>query len=154
MNLRLVIVLLGLLGFVGGQMEAGSSRGTFSPEDEVLIQQKWPDAIHTPSGVRYIIAKEGEGLTPMKGMRLKVLYEGSLLDGTVFDAVSNVEEPFTFQLGMRQVIEGWEEVFRDMKKGERRILIIPHEMAYGLKGQGKAIPRRSTLIFDVTLLDY
>ncbi len=134
-------------------MEAGS-RGTFSPEDEVIIQQKWSDAIETPSGLRYIIQKEGEGLPPMKGMRLKVLYKGSLIDGTVFGSVSNEENPFTFQLGRGQVIDGWEEAFREMTKGEERILIIPHELAYGLRGRLPKIPRRATLIFEVTLLDF
>jgi peptidylprolyl isomerase len=133
---------------------AASSRGTFSPEDEVIIEQKWSDAIETPSGLRYIIQEEGEGLPPMKGMRLKVLYKGSLIDETVFGSVSNKENPFTFQLGRGQVIDGWEEAFRDMTKGEKRLLIIPHELGYGLRGQKPKIPSRATLIFEVTLLDF
>ena len=138
-----------------GQIEA-SSRGTFSPGDEVIIQQKWSDAVETPSGLRYIVKEEGEGSPPMKGVRLKVLYKGSLIDGTVFSSVSNEEKPFTFQLGRSpsQVIDGWEEAFREMRKGEKRILIIPHELGYGLKGKKPNIPRRATLIFEVTLLDF
>jgi peptidylprolyl isomerase len=153
MNLRLGMALMSLMICTYGQIEA-SSRGTFSPEDEVIIQQKWTDAIETPSGLRYVVQEEGEGHPPMKGVRLKVLYKGSLIDGTVFSSVSNEEKPFTFQLGRRQVIDGWEEAFREMRKGEKRILIIPHELGYGLKGKKPKIPRRATLIFEVTLLDF
>lgn len=92
----------------------------------------------------------GKGVEAQAGDTLKVHYTGRLSDGTVFDT-SVGGEPFTFILGARQVIPGWEQGFEGMKVGGKRILVIPPNLAYGSQGVGP-IPPNATLTFQVELL--
>jgi FKBP-type peptidyl-prolyl cis-trans isomerase len=131
---------------------AAAPKGEFSPEEEQVIFEKWPTAIEMPSGLRYVVLREGTGPTPRPRQRLRALYEGSLLDGTEFDKKTDPADAFEFVLGTRQVIEGWEQGFKDMRVGERRILIIPHALGYGLRGRPPDIPNRAVLVFTVELL--
>ena len=128
-------------------------RGSFSAEDEEIIEQQWPGYEQTPSGLRYVIDQEGTGEKPLRGMKVSVIYSGFLLDGTKFSENTDRENPFEFRLGAGEVIQGWEEAFADMRKGEKRILIVPYALAYGLKSHGEKIPRRSTLVFYVEIID-
>jgi FKBP-type peptidyl-prolyl cis-trans isomerase len=73
-------------------------------------------------------------------------------EGAMFDSSKKREKPFTFQLGKKKVIRGWEESLQDMCPGEKRLLEIPPHYAYGSKGAGKLIPPDSTLVFEVELL--
>jgi len=82
---------------------------------------------------------------------VSVNYEGKFLDGQVFDA-SAKGSPATFRIG--EVIEGWNEALLDMKKGEKRLLVIPPELAYGEKGYPGAIPPNSFLVFEVELVGF
>lgn len=132
---------------------AAGLRGTFSGDDELIIEERWPGYMETPSGLRYIVEKEGTGEKPLRGMKISVLYTGWLMDGTKFNEGLDPEDPFQFRLGGKDVIKGWEEAFADMREGEIRILIIPHELGYGLRGNGTKIPRRSALIFRVEVID-
>jgi FKBP-type peptidyl-prolyl cis-trans isomerase len=127
-------------------------RAEFSRQDEEIINKKWPEAVSTPSGLRYIQLKEGTGARPLPRQRLSVLYRGMLLDGKEFSASLDPEKPFVFTLGTRRVIAGWEEAFPDMRVGEKRLLIIPYALAYGLLGRPPDIPNRATLVFEVELL--
>lgn len=123
--------------------------------NEKLIREKWPNAKTTPSGLRYVITKPGVGRKPKRGMKVKVHYTGTLLDGTEFDSSrKSGRPPFEFDVGTGRVIQGWHIGVGDMKKGERRILIIPHELAYGPRGRPPVIPPSATLVFDVELLDF
>lgn len=99
-------------------------------------------------GLRVAIVHEGEGAPLEKGMRVKVNYTGWLETGKKFDSSVGRPEPFEFTLGAGQVIKGWEEGLAGIKPGERRQLVIPPELAYGDRRQGK-IPPRATLIFNV-----
>ena len=110
------------------------------------------DAVTTASGLKYIEIKEGDGATPQKGQTVVVHYTGTLEDGTKFDSSRDRNQPFSFKLGVGQVIQGWDEGLSTMKVGGRRQLIIPSDLGYGPRGAGGVIPPNATLIFDVELL--
>ncbi len=111
----------------------------------------------TESGLAYVVQSPGTGGTPKQGDLVKVHYTGKLLDGKVFDSsVGNPQtggQPIDFRVGVGMVIPGWEEGIMSMKKGEKRMLIIPSGLAYGTEGSGP-IPANSVLLFDVELVDF
>jgi rhodanese-related sulfurtransferase len=95
----------------------------------------------------------GTGAVAELGMKVKVHYTGTLLNGTVFDSSIPRKKPFEFILGRGQVIQGWEKGILGMKVGEKRKLLIPPELAYGESGSGDSIPPNSQLIFNVELIN-
>ena len=118
------------------------------------IANRWPNAVRDDeTGIYYEIKTEGTGSKPAQGTKITVHYTGTLMDGTKFDSSRDRDEPFQFNVGAGQVIPGWDISLMDMKKGERRIIILPPEMAYGSRGIGP-IPPDSWLVFDVELLDF
>ncbi|NEO11905.1 MAG: FKBP-type peptidyl-prolyl cis-trans isomerase [Moorea sp. SIO4G2] len=119
-----------------------------SSESETNMDQ----AVTTPSGLKYIDLVEGEGATPEKGQTVVVHYTGTLEDGSKFDSSRDRNRPFSFTIGVGQVIKGWDEGVSSMKVGGRRQLIIPPDLGYGARGAGGVIPPNATLIFDVELL--
>ncbi len=123
-------------------------------EQAALIKEKWPNAKKTASGLMYVVTKEGSGEKPKMGQKVKAHYTGTLLNGTKFDSSRDRGVPFEFQVGKGRVIKGWDEAFLDMKKGEKRILIIPYHLAYGKRGRPPTIPPKATLVFDVELIDF
>lgn len=84
---------------------------------------------------------------------LTMHYTGTLQDGSKFDSSLDRDQPFTFQLGVGQVIKGWDQGLVDMCVGEKRKLIIPSALAYGERGAGNVIPRGATLNFEVELIN-
>ncbi len=119
-----------------------------------LIKQNWPDAVSTPSGLKYVLVEEGKGdATPSSGAMIKAHYTGKLLDGTKFDSSYDRGTPIDFPVGQGRVIKGWDEAFLGMKKGEKRVLIIPPSLGYGPQGRGP-IPPNAYMIFDVELVDF
>lgn len=119
-----------------------------------VIKEKWPNAERTDSGLMYVVSKQGKGPKPQKGQMVKAHYTGTLLNGKKFDSSRDRGIPFEFPVGVRRVIPGWDEAFLDMKKGEKRVLIIPHPLAYGERGYPPVIPPKATLVFDVELIDF
>jgi len=104
--------------------------------------------------------KVGDGSEALAGKRVTVHYTGWLFDttkpenkGRKFDSSRDRDEPFTFRLGAREVIEGWDRGVAGMKVGGQRTLTIPADMGYGSRGAGGVIPPNATLLFEVELLD-
>ena len=111
------------------------------------------DGTTTPSGLIYWDVVVGTGATAVSGTQVKVHYTGWLLNGQKFDSSLDRGEPFSFLLGVGQVIKGWDEGVAGMKVGGKRQLRIPPTLGYGAEGSGGVIPPNATLIFDVELLD-
>jgi peptidylprolyl isomerase len=121
-------------------------------KEQTIIKIKWPNATKTDSGLMYTVVKEGSGDKPASGTMISAHYTGTFLDGREFDS-SDPGKPIRFPVGTGRVIEGWDEALLDMKKGEKRILIVPPDLAYGNKQRGP-VPPNSTLVFEVELVDF
>jgi FKBP-type peptidyl-prolyl cis-trans isomerase len=144
--------LLVLLVFAAPVLRA--QREKIPEEDLEFVEKNFPHAQKTSTGLRYIVQVEGKGDCPQAGDIVRLLYAGRFLDGTIFEQNNDRQHPFTFRLGRNQVIEGWEQIMELMKPGERLIVIIPPEMAYGMRGSPPRIPRNATLVFLIELLDF
>lgn len=117
------------------------------------LKNRWPEAIETPSGLRYVVEKKGDGKkSPKLGQMVTVHYTGTLLDGRIFDSSVKRGSPAEFSVG--EVIEGWNEALQTMTKGEKRTLIIPPDLGYGSMGYPGVIPPDSYLVFEVELLKF
>jgi FKBP-type peptidyl-prolyl cis-trans isomerase FklB len=110
-----------------------------------------PGVVVLPSGLQYQIVKEGTGPKPTETDKVKVHYEGKLIDGTFFDSSIQRGEPIEFNVN--GVIAGWTEALQLMPVGSKWILYIPSSLAYGDNQAGPTIKPGSTLIFEVELLD-
>ena len=119
-----------------------------------IIQEKYGNTEITASGMRYIVHNAGEGACPKVGNNVKAHYTGYLLNGTKFDSSVDRKQAFQFKVGQGQVIQGWDEAFLAMKKGEKRTIILPPELGYGARGAGGVIPPNAFLVFEVELLDF
>lgn len=100
------------------------------------------------------ILAEGSGGSPEEGNMVKAHYTGTLEDGSEFDSSRSRNKVFEFQIGKGQVIKGWDLGFASMKKGEKAILRIRGDYAYGKRGSPPKIPPNATLNFDVELIDF
>jgi FKBP-type peptidyl-prolyl cis-trans isomerase FklB len=110
-----------------------------------------PGVISTPSGLQYIVLKEGSGPKPGLTDKVKCHYHGTLIDGRVFD--SSVDRGQPIELSVNGVIAGWTEALQLMSVGSKWKLFIPSNLAYGDQQAGALIAPGSTLIFDIELLD-
>ncbi|HMQ49288.1 MAG TPA: FKBP-type peptidyl-prolyl cis-trans isomerase [Saprospiraceae bacterium] len=109
-----------------------------------------PEVTILPSGLQYEVIQAGTGAKPTAADKVTVHYQGTLLDGTVFDSSIKRGQPATFGVG--QVIAGWTEALQLMQEGSKWILYIPQNLAYGARGAGGQIGPYSTLIFEVELI--
>ncbi len=140
---------------IAAQLTKSQSAIAMVTDNHNLIASKTmsdANVVTTPDGLKYTEIKEGTGATPKKGQTVEVHYTGTLQDGTKFDSSRDRGQPFEFQLGVGQVIKGWDEGISTMKVGGRRKLIIPPQLGYGARGAGGVIPPNATLLFDVELL--
>ena len=107
--------------------------------------------ITLPSGLQYQVINEGTGKKPNATDKVKCHYEGTLIDGTLFDSSIKRGQPAVF--GVNQVIRGWVEALQLMSEGAKWRLFIPSELGYGAQQAGELIPPHSTLIFEVELIE-
>ena len=116
-----------------------------------LAENAKKDGVVTlPSGLQYQVLKEGNGKKPYATDQVVCHYEGTLIDGTVFDSSYKRNEPATF--GLNQVIAGWTEGVQLMSEGAKYRFFIPYNLAYGERGAGAQIPPFAALVFDVELI--
>ena len=144
--MAVLLVVLVLAAAACGSDEMGSDGSSAAEEgcDTGMVT--------TDSGLQYENTECGEGAAAAPGDVVTVHYTGKLENGETFD--SSVDgEPFTFQLGVSQVIQGWQEGVAGMSEGGERTLTIPPELGYGKAGRPPVIPRNSTLIFDIEVLE-
>lgn len=170
-------VLLGFLVIIAsaarsetpGQTNPGGSAGqpaqqtalmpqarTFSAEENAALAEQFNDATVRPSGLRFIIRAPGTGdATPRRGQEVVVHYVGRfLLGGRKFDSSYDRGKPLTFLAGVGRVIPGWDAMIIEMKRGEKRTVIIPWWLGYGTRGAPPVIPPKASLVFEIELLDF
>lgn len=134
------------------QAEAAERGKAAKGEGEAFLKEnaKRAGITVTPSGLQYEVVKEGTGRQPKASDTVRCHYEGTLIDGTVFDSSYRRNQPAEF--GLRQVIAGWTEGVQLMKEGSIFKFYIPYNLAYGERGAGADIPPYAALIFTVELI--
>jgi FKBP-type peptidyl-prolyl cis-trans isomerase len=147
--LRLAAVLLALFA---APVVLHAQRERLPPEDVDVVEKRWPDAKKTFTGIRYIVETAGKGALLQPGDKVMVTYVGSLLSGKVFDKILDKEHPFSFRIDRGEVITGWDQIFQLMRPGDKWIVIVPPELAYGRRGSPPKIPGYSTLVFEIEVV--
>lgn len=150
-TLRILTFVLAITS-VSLQVHAVSDTPTAKPKKESAKPMEKSKVTTTASGLKYEDIKIGTGESPKRGQRVTVHYTGTLKDGTKFDSSRDRNQPFTFIIGVGQVIKGWDEGVATMKVGGQRKLMIPPTLGYGASGAGNVIPPNADLNFDVELL--
>ncbi|WP_346747594.1 FKBP-type peptidyl-prolyl cis-trans isomerase [Prevotella jejuni] len=135
------------------QAAAAEAGKAAKAEGEAFLAEngKKEGIITLPSGLQYQVLKEGNGKKPSATDQVVCHYEGTLIDGTVFDSSYQRNQPATF--GLNQVIPGWTEGVQLMQEGAKYRFFIPYKLAYGERGAGAQIPPFATLVFDVELIE-
>ena len=133
------------------EMAAKGAKVKAEGEDFLKANQTAEGVITLPSGLQYKVLKEGSGKKPKATDQVKCHYEGTLIDGTVFDSSYRRGEPAVFPLN--GVIAGWTEGVQLMSEGAKFRFFIPFNLAYGENGAGNSIPPYAALIFDVELIE-
>ena len=159
-KLSLITIILLALNGCKAETNNSNSSSTNSTNTNVLSTKETSAMTATITELQKVDTQVGTGREAEPGFNVSVHYTGWLYDeaaadkkGQKFDSSVDRKQPFKFDLGSGQVIQGWDEGFAGMKIGGKRTLIIPAEMGYGSRGAGGAIPPNATLIFDVELLD-
>ena len=134
------------------QRKAEEQAGAAKAEGEAFLAEnaKKEGVVSLPSGLQYQVLREGDGRKPAATDQVECHYEGTLIDGQVFD--SSYQRGQTATFGLNQVIAGWTEGLQLMQEGAKYRFFIPYHLAYGERGAGQSIPPFATLIFDVELV--
>jgi peptidylprolyl isomerase len=146
---------------IAGSFLYGCSQPPVKTTEDVPAAEKKEATkmVSLPSGLKFEILNSAldDAKRPINGKTVTVHYTGWLEEngslGKKFDSSLDRSQPFSFRIGVGQVIKGWDEAVIDMKVGEKRRLVVPPQLAYGDRGVGSIIPGKSTLIFDVELLE-
>lgn len=117
--------------------------------DQYIADNAITDTLHHETGIRYKIVEAGDGIQARVGDKLRVSYEGRLLEN---DEVFDSSEQFDFVLNSGSVILGWYYMCQEMQEGDTFTVYLPSVYGYGQSGSGSAIPPNATLIFDITLI--
>lgn len=118
------------------------------------ILATWKDLKGEESAIRHAILKQGSGAKPQTGDTVSVLYKGMLADGTVFDSSEmSGNKPLSFQVGVGKIVKFLDQPVLEMRKGEKRLIVVPPDMAYGDAGAGNVIPPYAYLAFELELKD-
>jgi len=134
------------------QAKAEQAKALAGEGEAFLAENAKRDEVQlTESGLQYEVLQAGSGETPSATSTVRVHYHGSFIDGQVFDSSVERGEPAEFPVN--GVIKGWTEALQLMPAGSKWKLYIPHQLAYGERGAGGAIPPYSALVFEVELLD-
>jgi len=129
-----------------------AQREKLPPDDYDFVTKKWPQAKVSNTGIRYIVEVKGSGPLLVPGDKIMVNYSGSLLNGKVFDRNWDPKKPFIFRVNRGEVIVGWDQILQLMRPGDKWLVIVPPELAYGRRGNPPAIPSYSTLVFEMEVL--
>ncbi len=138
-------------GYMAKAKAAKASGNKKIGEDFLAANKQKPGVVTTPSGLQYIVLKEGTGPKPALTDKVKCHYHGTLIDGKVFD--SSVDRGQPIDLNVNGVIPGWTEALQMMSVGSKWRLFVPSNLAYGDQQMGPLIAPGSTLVFEVELLD-
>lgn len=117
------------------------------------VFREYPTAATTRDGLKFVVRRPGKGPKAQPGQEASVFYAGRLLDGSEFDSTYETGNPLKYTVGTGALIKGFDEAILDMRKGEKRTLIIPYWLGYGTKGLKPNVPPKATLIFEVELVD-
>jgi FKBP-type peptidyl-prolyl cis-trans isomerase FkpA len=145
------ILLLAAVVLASASARAGVLAEKKKVDAYVEAAAKEPGAVKTPTGLIFRTLKPGDGPSPKAFDKVKVHYEGTFIDGTVFDSSIQRGEPIDFPLD--KVIKCWSEGLQMMKVGEKAKLVCPPRIAYGDQGRPPKIPPGTTLVFEVELLE-
>jgi len=145
-----ILIVLMISGCVKGANNEGADID--APNEENVEEQV---VVEPETTLQVEIIQKGTGDRQVEQNDvISVHYVGTLTDGSKFDSSIDRGEPFTFTVGIGQVIKGWDQGTQGMKVGEKRKLTIPANLAYGEQGSGAVIPPNSTLIFEVELVSF
>lgn len=123
-------------------------------KEPLKVWEAGEDTMVTKSGLKYIyVEKNKKGRQIKAGDKVEVHYSGYFTDGRKFDSSHDRNQTFSVPVGQSKVIKGWDEGLQLLKKGEKAQLIIPYQLAYGERGRQPLIPPKSTLIFDIEIID-
>ncbi len=124
--------------------------------DAARLAQRFPAASETPNGARYVVTRPGAGeATPQKGRRVTVEYTARFFaNDEKIDASADHGGPYNFVVGQPNILPGWADVLHQMRKGERRVIVLPYWLAYGEKGQRGKIPGKASILLEVELVDF
>jgi FKBP-type peptidyl-prolyl cis-trans isomerase len=150
-RLAVSMMLVAAAGLLSSPLRAGVLAEKKKVDAYMEAAEKEPGAVKSPSGLIFRTLKPGDGPSPKATDRVKVHYEGTLIDGTVFDSSIQRGEPLDIPLN--KVIKCWTEGLQMMKVGEKARLICPARIAYGDQGRPPKIPPGAPLVFDVELLE-
>ena len=151
MRRLLLLVAAATLTACGAHSQPAASGSTTKSDAFMAKTAKEPGVLTLPDGLEYKIVKSGPtaGISPKLGDEVKVNYEGTLTDGTVFDSSYKNGEPVVFPVG--GLIPAWNEILQKMKPGDTWILYVPPALGYGPEGKGP-IPPDSVMVFKLELL--